>query len=103
MAVYYGTITEYYESQETIQEKIDALKAIRDALYDSMLEGALKADIEEYKLNDGQTIIQEVLRDPNQIIGAIDKLDKLINKWVNKGIGRTFKLRDKDSFFLNKR
>lgn len=93
MAVYF-TCIDYIRCASNTKEKIERINAIIEALEDSMLEGALKANIEEYSIDDGQTKIKTVFRDVNQIEDAITALTRRKNKLINSCIGFRYGLQD---------
>ena len=61
----------YIESADGLKDKITKYCAIIDALEDAALKGAEIQDVEEYWLDDGQTKIKNIFRDPNQVFQAI--------------------------------
>lgn len=89
-------------SGATLAGKIEKIDLIIEALEDAELIGAVDADIEEYQLNDGQTIIKTVLRNPADIERTIALLEKRRTKYCNQMVGRVGVLRDKDSYCVNK-
>lgn len=98
----YTTLGEYLLSNEALLDELGTIREIIRVLRASMLDAAATANIEEYQLNDGQTIIKTVYRDPKQIQGALEMLQRDEQKIINKGVGRVSKLRDSNSFFVNK-
>lgn len=93
MAVYF-TCIDYIRCASNTREKIDRINAIIEALEDSMLKGALKANIEEYSLDDGQTKIKEVFRDITQIENSITALTRRKNRLINSCVGYRYGLQD---------
>ncbi len=75
-------------------DKIARIDAIIVALDDSMLAGALKANIEEYSLDDGQTKIKTVFRDVKSIENAITALERRKNRLINACVGYRYGLQD---------
>lgn len=100
----YDTILDYISCSTSVSEKIAKIDSIIEALEDAELSSALSSgDIEEYSLDDGQTKIKTVIRDSQSIEKAILALERRKNRILNANcIGRVVKLRDKDSFLLNK-
>lgn len=100
----YDTITSYISCSESVKEKIAKIDSIIEALEDAELASAISSgDIEEYSLDDGQTKIKSVIRSAESIEKAILALERRKNRLLNTNcIGRVIKLRDKDSFLLNK-
>jgi hypothetical protein len=90
----YLTCTDYIKCATSTQDKIEKINQIIDALEDSILEGALKANIEEYSLNDGQTTIKTVFRDISSIETAITALERRKNRLINKCVGYRYGLQD---------
>ncbi len=76
----------YLQSCTTVEDKIAACDAIIDALFTQMLALAQQeSPIQEYMLNDGQTIIKAIYRDAKQITMSIDALTKIRNRYANQG------------------
>ena len=99
----YDTILEYLNCSTGVKDEIERIDAIISALMDSMLNSALKADVEEYRLDDGQTVIKAINSDPARITKAIEALERRKNYIINNNcLGRVIKLRDKDSFLISK-
>jgi 2C-methyl-D-erythritol 2,4-cyclodiphosphate synthase len=100
----YDTILNYLNCSSSVQEEIARTDAIITALMDAQLNAAINSgDIDEYSLDDGQTKIRTVIRDPEKIMKAIEALERRKNHIINQNcLGRVIKLRDKDSFNLYK-
>lgn len=97
---YFENITLYIETATCLKDKIIKLDAIIAALEDAALKGAETQDIDEYWLDDGQTKIKNVFRDPNAIFQAILNYDKMRQIYINRLNGRGMRLVD---FNSNKR
>jgi len=93
MAIY-STCIEYIRCSTNTNDKIKRINAVIEALEDSMLEGALKANIEEYSLDDGQTKIKTVFRDINTIEDSIVALIRRRTSLINSCIGHRYGLMD---------
>lgn len=91
---YFNTPWDYYRTGDTIKEKIKKIDEILDAMLESGLEAALKADVEEYQLNDGQTIIKAIHRNPDQLFNAITSLNKIRNMYSQKVDGHVTRVID---------
>ena len=99
----YETVYDFYACSEDHVTRIEKIDAIITALEDASLKLAANADVEEYLLDDGQTRIRTTYRDPNKLAKVINAFEGIRNKLINRNcLGRTFTLRDKDSFFANK-
>ena len=96
MAIY-NNISLYLEDATCLKDKIVKLDAIITALEDSALKGAEAQDIDEYWLDDGQTKIKNVFRDPNQIFNAIINYEKMRQIYLNRLNGRGMRLIDFNS------
>lgn len=72
----YNTLYDYLKACDVAKTRLEKIEAIIAALEDSLLEGALTADISEYWLDDGQTKVKSVLRNPKEIYEAIASLEK---------------------------
>lgn len=95
MAVY--TISEFIMSKSDIKSKISALEALLEALETAELDAVSDSKVQEYQLNDGQTIIRTLFRNPSEIETTISKIEARINKYRNMAIGRRNRLIDKDT------
>lgn len=93
MATYINIIDYIGCNQNTI-EKIARIDAIIEALEDSLLLLAANSDVEEYRLDDGQTVIKTIFRDPALIEDAIDKLQKRRTRLINRCHGYRYNLTD---------
>jgi len=100
----YDTILNYIDCAQGVKDEIARINAIISALVDAELKVALEAgDTEEYSLDDGQTKIKTIIRDPLKIEKAIEALERRKNRLINANcLGRVIKLRDKDSFNISK-
>jgi hypothetical protein len=99
----YDTILSYINCATGVKDEIARIDAIIAALMDAQLKGALSGEVDEYSLDDGQTKIKQVFRDPSSILKAINGLEARKNMLINRDcLGRVVKLRDKDSFLINK-
>lgn len=88
------TVIDFIRCSTDTTDKIARIDAIIEALEDSMLAGALKANIEEYSLDDGQTKIKTVFRDVKSIEGAITALTRRKNRLINNCVGYRYGLQD---------
>lgn len=96
--VIYTTPYDYLAAATEAKEKIARYKAILVALEDAALKAASNIDITEYTLDDGQSKISTVYRDPVQIERAINLFTKQLVRWENKLFGRSVKLVDSKNF-----
>lgn len=99
--VYFDSAEIYIRSARNLEERINKIGQIIDALENTMLNAAGKGDIEEYSLDDGQTTIRTKYRDMNAIrlsIAGFDALqDRLIAKLNNRN-GRVIRFVDSKNF-----
>ena len=93
----FETITIYLETATCLKDKITKMDAIITALEDAALKGAEGVDIDEYWLDDGQTKIKNIFRDPNQIFKAIISYERIRQMYLNRLNGRSFRLVDFNS------
>ena len=92
--VVYETCAIYVQDQPTLEAKIAALDAIIDALLGSALTMAGNDSIQEYSLNDGQTIIKTIYKGAVGIASAIRDFQRIRNIYVNQLNGRMVRLVD---------
>ena len=100
MAVYYDTCGRYLQSCTTLEAKIIALDNVISILEAQLLipASAGNDNISEYQLNDGQTIIREVYRGTKGITMALESMEILKQKYVNRLNGRVHRLVDGKNF-----
>lgn len=89
----------YIESFTQLSDKITAINRVIDALETSALNIAAGGDsVQEYQLNDGQTIIKEVYRSSAQIANAINAFEAIKQRYVNRLNGRVIRGVDSKNF-----
>ena len=100
--VYYDTEAVLIQSCADMSAKITTIDAIITALYGQMLTLASQGSpIQEYMLNDGQTIIKTIYRTTTQIEATIDILTKQRNRYQNQINGRYIRAVDSKNFTGN--
>lgn len=100
MAIYFDTTGRYLQSCTTLQAKITALDNVIAILESQLLTPASSGNdnISEYQLNDGQTIIREVYRGTKGITKALESMEMLKQKYVNRLNGRVHRAVDSKNF-----
>jgi len=101
MAITYHTITEYVASTTDVQTRLSRVRATIAALDLQLLTMAgnsNKTTIDEYSLDDGQTKIRTIYRNPTDILQAIKALEQMESRLERRLRGGTFILRDADNF-----
>lgn len=96
--VYFDSEGLYIASCTNIRAKIAAIDAIIDALLVTAADAATKDNIEEYSLNDGQTIIRTLYRGTDGIYKSIASFEKLKIYYQSKTTGRMVRLVDGKNF-----
>lgn len=91
----------YIQSKKTLQDRILAIDAIIEALELTALNMAGKDDIQEYHLNDGQTIIKTIYKGSVGVASAIDDFERIKQRYVNRYNGRMVRLVDGKNFNRN--
>jgi hypothetical protein len=86
----YSCPDKYIYSTTDINERIKRIDDIIDALEQTELKAAINADIEEYQINDGQSVIKNVYRNPESIAIAVEKYEKRKQKLINRRNGRIY-------------
>jgi hypothetical protein len=84
---------DYIRASKNKLEKIKRVKAIIEAMEDSMLQGAVKSDLEEYVLDTGQSRIKTILRNPSEITRTLSDLNKYLNALTKSSVGFQYKLK----------
>lgn len=90
----YNNIVLYVNCSADTKEKIARIDAIIAVLEDSELNGAANGDVSEYWLDDGQTKIKTVFRDPEAIERAILALQRRKIRLQNNCAGYRYGLMD---------
>jgi len=91
----YDSSAIYIQSFTQAQDRITAIDAIIDALMAQMLALATQdSPMEEYMLNDGQTIIKARYRTTQSIENSINALDRMKQIYMNRLNGRVVRMRD---------
>jgi len=88
----------YIRSQKTLLAKIQAIDAVIAALEDSALNMAGNDSIQEYSLNDGQTIIKTIYKGAIAIGNAIQVFEKIRQRYINEMQGSMVRLVDGKNF-----
>lgn len=96
--VIFETCAIYISSQTTLKAKIAAIDAVIDALISSALIMAGNDSIQEYSLNDGQTIIKTIYKGSVGIASAIRDFQRIRNVYVNQLNGRMVRAVDGRNF-----
>lgn len=90
----YYTCTEYIRLADNVQQKIDRITNIIEMLEDSILEGELRGEIQEYNLDDGQTRIRTTFNSVESIERAIHRLEQRKQRLINSSVGFRYGLKD---------
>lgn len=88
----------YIASKKSAQEKITAIDQIIDSLLICAADQASKGNIEEYNLNDGQTIIRTRYRSMEAIMASIQSFETLKNYYASQINGNMVRLTDRSNF-----
>lgn len=91
--VTYTSAYDYIESCTDLDAKIAGIDAIIAALEGTMLKVAT-GNISEYMLNDGQTIIKTSYSNINQLTQAMDAMEAIRQRYINRKTGRITRLVD---------
>ena len=101
MGVYYPSFRAYFEDAADLEDKITRLGAIIDAQITLAATSGLEDDVKEYRLNDGQTIINVSRRSVDEILNSVRKLQLVRNAYINQLNGRGMRLvNHEDTRFL---
>ena len=91
----------YINSKTSARDKIAAIDQIIESLLITAADAATKDNIEEYQLNDGQTIIRTRYKNGAAIMASIKSFEELKNYYINQINGNMVQLTDRTNF--NKR
>lgn len=96
--VYYDSADIYIESATTIRAKITRINTVITALESSALKAAAQGNISEYSLDDGQTKIRTVYRNPEEVAASINAFEVIKQRYINKLTPRMVRLVDSKNF-----
>lgn len=96
--VVYESAQCYIDSDTDNQARLIRINAIIFALEGSALKAAATGEITEYTLDDGQTKISQVYRNPAEIERSILAYEKIRERIINKLTGRMVRLSDESNF-----
>ena len=99
--IYFDSEAIYINSCTDARAKIVAINACIDALLTSVLEAAGKAGTEEYMLNDGQTVIKKMYRNPNTVTEMISALRIVRQQYINDINNRSVRLMPGKNFIVD--
>lgn len=94
----YPNESAFIESRSSLQERIKAIDMLILALLDTMTRAALSDDTLEYRLNDGQTVIQRTYRSVEDISASIDALERIKNTYKRQLTGGVTRLINRNYF-----
>ena len=93
MAYFYNFV-EYINCSTDTKTQIARIDAIIAALEDAELNGAANADIEEYRLDDGQSIVKVNYRNLKSISDSITAQERRKNRILQRCVGHRYNLMD---------
>jgi len=96
--IYFDSCSTYVQSKQTLLDKIAAIDAIIDMLESTALTMAGNDNVQEYSLNDGQTIIKTIYKGSVGIASAIDDFERIRQRYVNRLNGRMHRAVDGKNF-----
>lgn len=96
--VVYESAAAYIDCATDLQARLIRINAIIFALEGSALKSAATGEITEYTLDDGQTKISQVYRNPAEIERSILAYEKIRERIINKLTGRMVRLSDESNF-----
>lgn len=97
----YNSSSHYLQSCTSIQAKITAIDAIVEALLLTAAKAAANDDIDEYWLNDGQTVIKTRYKGTASVMRSIEAFERLRVYYTNRLTGRMVRLVDTKNFTGN--
>lgn len=87
------SVESYIECKTTIRDKITAINVLIDKFEMKLLEVGDSVAYDEYQMNDGQMTVKTKYRSSNDVLKAINGLEQLKNRYINKLNGRVTVLR----------
>lgn len=96
MVIYDGA-AKFIETATCLQDRVDKVQAIIDALYNTALVSAGNDDIEEYMLDDGQSKIRTIYKGTEAVLKSIHSFEKIKQMYINQINGRVVRMVDSKS------
>lgn len=87
------SVESYIECKSTVADKIKAINVLIDKFELKLLEVGDSVSYDEYQLDDGQMKVRTKYRSANDVLNAINNLEKLKQRYVNRLNGRVTVLR----------
>lgn len=92
------TVNQYLATKTTTLQKIQALDALIDSMLMAATNAAGTADLVSYQMDDGQMRVQAEYRNPDALNSAINGLEKIRQRYINRYNGGVTILRSKLNF-----
>jgi|SRR5690242_1841532 len=97
--LYFETASQYLDTKATLEAKLAAINEIQAALLVAATKSATQGHIDEYMLNDGQTIIKTKYRNTEQIMNSYDSMEVIKQRVLASLNGtRVVRLMDSKNF-----
>jgi hypothetical protein len=96
--VIYTSAVDYISVAKDARDRIVRIDAIIFALETSALKAAATGEISEYALDDGQTKISQVYRNPAEIERSIMSFERIRQMLMSRSMGRMTRLSDESNF-----
>lgn len=96
--IVYCSAKEYIDVETDLKARLVRIDAIIRALEDTALKSAATGEITEYTLDDGQTKISQVYRNPAEVERSITAYERIRERIINKLTGRMVRLSDESNF-----
>lgn len=93
----YENVGIYIDNATTLEQRIQRMDAVIDALETSALTSATSQHIQEYWLDDGQSKIKTTYRSIEEINAAITAFEGIRQRYINRLNKRVFNMRDAKS------
>ena len=97
MSVIFDSAAIFIDSSTNLVDKICKIDLVIDALLTNALEAAGTNNIDEYTLNDGQTIIKTTYRSTESVLKSIKSFEQLRSYYQNKINGHATRMIDHKS------
>lgn len=99
--VSYISISDYLDSKKAAKEKIKAIDAVIAEMMKTILKGALKDNIQEYWLDDGQSKLKMQYRSVEEMSQSIQGLETVKQIYINQVNGRVVRMIPQINFRKN--
>ena len=101
--IIYDSADIYINGAVSLKDKIKRIDAVIEALETTALKAAATGNINQFSLDDGQTKISTMYRNPQDVSNSITAFETIRQRYINQLNGRMVRLVDHKNFTRNGR